>query len=580
MPNDPAAAEVQLHSVALPHIAYRFVEEGLINSAEAETLARNARQAGRAFHLEVIAQEIAPSARICELAAAEFGLPFVDLHSFDMDQAPKDLAASDLMERHTLLPLYLDRQNLYVAVKDPANTSGLESVHFNTGLTVRPVLVEPEKLDGLLANLIGTDDGGVSLSEIVNEAGLDETDLLDDPDKDVSAEDLDIDTPIVRLVNKVLHDAIRSRASDIHIEPYERVTRIRFRVDGVLQEAINPPANLTQKIVARLKIMTNLDIAERRIPQDGRMKLRLSRNRDIDFRLSTMPTVFGEKVVIRILDASAANLDIESLGMDETQLALYTEAIARPHGMILVSGPTGSGKTMSLYSALNVLNITQRNISSAEDPVEIYLPGINQVNINEKTGLTFAIVLRAFLRQDPDVLMVGEMRDLETAEIGVKASQTGHLVLSTVHTNDAPSSLIRLVNMGVAPFNIVSSVTLVLAQRLARKLCLHCRKSAQPGTELLQQAGFNEHQLDTMEFYEANEAGCSRCVQGYRGRTGLFEAMPMTDALGEMLLRGTSSIELVAQASSEGVATLRESGLAKVATGVTSLGEIERVTAL
>ena len=580
MPNDPAAADVQLHSVALPHIAYRFVEAGLINSAEAETLAVNARQAGRAFHLEVIAREIAPSARICELAAAEFGLPFVDLHSFDMDQAPKDLAASDLMERHTLLPLYLNRQNLYVAVKDPADTSGLESVHFNTGLAVHPVLVEPEKLDGLLANLIGTDDSGVSLSEIVNEAGLDETDLLDDPDKDISAEDLDIDTPIVRLVNKVLHDAIRSRASDIHIEPYERATRIRFRVDGVLQEAINPPANLTQKIVARLKIMTNLDIAERRIPQDGRMKLRLSRNRDIDFRLSTMPTVFGEKVVIRILDASAANLDIASLGMDETQLALYSHALARPHGMILVSGPTGSGKTISLYSALNVLNVTQRNISSAEDPVEIYLPGINQVNINEKTGLTFAIVLRAFLRQDPDVLMVGEMRDLETAEIGVKASQTGHLVLSTVHTNDAPSSLIRLVNMGVAPFNIVSSVTLVLAQRLARKLCLHCRQPAQVSAELLQQAGFNEQQLDTMQFHAANEAGCSRCVQGYRGRTGLFEAMPMTDALGEMLLRGTSSMELVAQTNREGVATLRESGLAKVAAGITSLGEIERVTAL
>ncbi len=437
-------------------------------------------------------------------------------------------------------------------------------------------MVDPRKLAVVLDRVLER-DGDLSLSDIVNEEGLDDIDLASEVEDDLhGALDLQIDTPIVRFVNKILQDAIRKGASDIHIEPYERNTRIRFRIDGVLHDAINPPQGLVHKIIARLKILGTLDIAERRLPQDGRMKIQFSRNRTIDFRISTMPTLFGEKMVIRILDTAAANLGFETIGMAPHQLETYRDAANQPHGMILVTGPTGSGKTVSLYSAINVLNITARNISSVEDPVEIYVNGVNQVNVNDRIGLTFSKVLRAFLRQDPDVLMIGEIRDLETAEIAVKAAQTGHLVLSTLHTNDAPSSLTRLVNIGVAPFNIASSVNLVIAQRLVRRLCESCRQPVSLNDEVLLRAGFDESQINSLEVYEA--VGCSGCTGGYRGRTGIFEVMPITEAIAKLVMSNCNALELDQQARLESVQTMRQSGLDKVAMGITTLEEIERVT--
>ena len=533
-------------------------------------------QENRSFFLQAIEQNSVPATEACKIASEEFGIPFMELDSVNTDLSPLDIVPNQLIDKHHVLPLYLRGSKLFIAVSDPNNNAGLDDIRFNTGLSISPILVDPRKLAIALENLL-EQDANVSLSDIVNEGGLDDIDLSDEAEDDPNSPiDLNIDTPIVRFVNKILQDGIRRGASDIHVEPYERATRIRYRIDGVLHDAINPPHGLVHKIIARLKILSKLDIAERRLPQDGRMKLAFSRNRTIDFRVSTMPTLFGEKMVIRVLDTAAASLGLETIGMDEDQLELYRRATSQPHGMVLVTGPTGSGKTVSLYSAINVLNTTERNISSVEDPVEIYVSGVNQVNINEKTGLSFAKVLRAFLRQDPDVLMVGEIRDLETAEIAIKAAQTGHLVLSTLHTNDAPSSLTRLINMGVAPFNIASSVNLVIAQRLVRRLCDSCRQVVNYNNDVLIRAGFEEDQLEDLELYEA--VGCSGCTSGYRGRTGIFEVMPITDSIQELIMSGASTLDIARQAEEEGILTMRQSGLYKVAEGVTTLEEVERVT--
>jgi type IV pilus assembly protein PilB len=567
----------QLENVMLPGLAEKMVKLDLLTEAAAQEINHNAMQENRSFYLQCIEQNAVPVTRACELLSEDFGIPFMDIESMNTELSPLDILPASLVEKHYMLPLYLRDTRLFVAVGDPGNTTAVDEAKFNTGLSISMVMVDPRKLALVLDKILDRGDD-VNLSDIVNEEGLDDIDLASEVEEEgFGAVDLQIDTPIVRFVNKILQDSIRKGASDIHIEPYEKQTRIRFRIDGVLHDAINPPMGLVHKIIARLKILASLDIAERRLPQDGRMKLQFSRNRNIDFRISTMPTLFGEKMVIRILDTSAANLGLETIGMNPEQLAHYRDATNQPHGMILVTGPTGSGKTVSLYSAVNLLNTVERNVSSVEDPVEIYLSGINQVNVNDRIGLTFAKTLRAFLRQDPDVIMVGEIRDLETAEIAVKAAQTGHLVLSTLHTNDAPSSLTRLVNMGVAPFNIASSVNLIIAQRLVRRLCDNCREPVDLPDDVLLTAGFKENSLANLEIFEA--AGCTGCSSGYRGRTGIFEVMPMSDEISELVMSGCSTLDIDRQARREGVKNMRQSGLEKVANGVTTLAEVERVTA-
>jgi type IV pilus assembly protein PilB len=566
----------QPEEISLPGLARKMVAKGLLTESAAMEVMTNAMHENRTFYLQSIEQNSVPVTEACHMASEEFGLPFVEVDSINTELSPMQLIPSNLMEKHHVLPLYLRGQKLFLGVGDPGDNSGLDEIKFSTGLNVSPVLLDPRKLKRLLDNMMDADEEA-SLADIVEEGNLGDIDLTSEVEEaDHAALNLQIDTPIVRFVNKILQDAIRRSASDIHIEPYEKTTRIRYRIDGVLHDAVSPPMGLVHKIVARLKIMSSLDIAERRAPQDGRMKLAFTRNRGIDFRVSTMPTLFGEKMVIRVLDTAAANLGVETIGLEEDQLNLYREAALAPHGMILVTGPTGSGKTVSLYSAMNVLNTTERNISSVEDPVEIYVTGINQVNIHEKAGRTFATILRAFLRQDPDVLMVGEIRDLETAEIAIKAAQTGHMVLSTLHTNDAPSSLTRLANMGVAPFNIASSVSLVIAQRLVRRLCDSCREPVKYPEKVLLDVGFKEEQLDSLSLYEA--IGCSGCTAGFRGRTGIFEAMPMTDEISHIVMANGSTLDIETQCRKEGIKSMRESGLLKVAAGITTLEEVERVT--
>jgi len=563
--------------ILLPGLAAKMVSRGMLTEAAAHEINHKAIEDKRSFYLQCIEQNAVPVVSACELVSEEFGIPFFDIDSMNMEQAPTDILPSQLIEKHYILPIFLRETRLYVAVGDPGNTLAIDEVKFNSGLSASLVLVDPRKL-ALVLDKVLERDGDISLDDLAGEEGLEDIDLAGEVEDDgQGALELQIDTPIVRFVNKILQDSIRRGASDIHIEPYETYTRIRFRIDGVLHDAINPPRGLVHKIIARLKILSSLDIAERRMPQDGRMKLQFSRNRSIDFRVSTLPTLFGEKMVIRILDTSAANLGLETIGMTPEQLQMYRDASEQPHGMILVTGPTGSGKTVSLYSALNVLNTVERNISSVEDPVEIYLNGINQVNVKERIGLTFATVLRAFLRQDPDVIMVGEIRDLETAEISVKAAQTGHLVLSTLHTNDAPSTLNRLVNMGVAPFNLASSINLIIAQRLVRRLCESCRETVDLPEDVLITAGYTPDQIENLQVYEA--VGCGGCSSGFRGRTGIFEVLPMTDEISELVMANGSTLDIERMARKQGVFSLRESGLQKVAQGLTTLGEIERVTA-
>jgi type IV pilus assembly protein PilB len=470
-------------------------------------------------------------------------------------------------------------KRLFLAVADPTNLHAIDEIKFATGLGVEAIVVEDDKLQKAVDKAIEQadaqmpnrgDDDGVDLESLEVTGGDDE---LDDK---VSRDDVE-DAPIVRFVNKLMLDAIRKGASDIHFEPYEKIYRVRFRMDGVLKEIAQPPVQLAGKLSARLKVMSRLDIAERRIPQDGRIKMKLSKNRSIDFRVSTCPTLFGEKIVLRILDASQAMMGIDALGYEPFQKALYEKNLARPQGMILVTGPTGSGKTVSLYTGLNILNREDTNISTAEDPSEINLPGVNQVNVNPKVGLTFASAMRAFLRQDPDVIMVGEIRDLETAEIAIKAAQTGHLVLSTLHTNDAPQTLTRLVDMGVKPYAIATSVSLIIAQRLARKLCSNCKQPMDVPREALLKEGFDEADVATgLKIFTPK--GCANCTDGYKGRCGIYQVLPVTDAIARIILAGGGAVEISDEAKREGVWDLRRSGLEKVKAGITSLEEINSVT--
>ena len=562
--------------VLLTGLAARLVRDRLLTPAEAERLNAESLTNKVSFVTRLVESKKLDALTIAKVASEEFGIPLLDISAFDSETFPIKLVDAKLIRRHRVLPIFKRGNRLFVAVADPTNLTALDEIKFNTGLLPEPLLVEEGKLGQLIdRNLSDTGDSLADMAVSESLEGIDTTGDSAEP-ADAAAESDINDKPIVRFVNKILLDAINRGASDIHIEPYERTYRVRFRTDGVLQEVAAPPIALAARIAARVKILARLDISERRIPQDGRMKIRVSKTRAIDFRVSTLPTLFGEKVVMRLLDPASASLGVDKLGFESDQKAIYLEAIERPYGMVLVTGPTGSGKTVTLYTALNILNTPDRNISTAEDPVEINLAGINQVNINERAKLTFATALRAFLRQDPDIIMVGEIRDLETAEIAIKAAQTGHMVISTLHTNDAPQTLGRLVNMGVPPFNIASAVNLIIAQRLARRLCVHCRKPLELPEAVLRRAGFRAEDIPDLKIF--GPGGCDQCNGGYKGRVGIYQVMPITEEIQRIILNHGTAIDIAEQARKEGVRSLRESGLIKVKLGVTSLEEIIAVS--
>jgi type IV pilus assembly protein PilB len=550
--------------------------DGLLAEELATDAQQKALKSREPFVSYLVANKILDSASIASSACQEFGTPLFDLKAMELDAAPVSLVDEKLIRQHHTLPLFKRGNRLFVAVSDPTNLQALDEIKFHTGISTETILVEEDKLVKAIEQAL--DSADTSMTDLLDE-DLDNLDISSGDEDSVADDtrDADIDdTPVVRFVNKVLLDAINKGASDIHIEPYEKNFRIRFRQDGVLHEVAAPPVNMATRLVSRLKVMSKMDIAERRKPQDGRIKMALSKKRAIDFRVNSCPTLFGEKVVLRILDPTSAQLGIDMLGYEEEQKNLYMENLNKPYGMILVTGPTGSGKTVSLYTGLNILNTSDRNISTCEDPVEINLSGINQCNMNPKAGLTFASALRAFLRQDPDIIMVGEIRDLETAEIAIKAAQTGHMVMSTLHTNDAPQTLTRLANMGVPPYNIASSVNLIIAQRLARRLCSSCKKPVDIPREALLEEGFKEEEMDGLTLYSA--VGCDQCADGYKGRVGIYQVMPVSEAIGRIIMENGNAMQLGDQASKEGVADLRASGLKKVKDGVTTLEEINRVT--
>ena len=570
---------VAANLVGITGIARRLVQDGALD----ETAARNA-MAQAATAKVPLAQWLAEkklvnAAQLAAANAVEFGMPLLDASVLDAGQNAMKLVSEDLLRRHNVLPLFKRGGRLFIGTSNP--TQSLDEIKFHTNLVVEPILVDEDQIRRTLDLWVASNES------LTGGLGDDEEGM---GDLDVAAGDEDMggggdtgidakgdDTPVVKFVNKVLVDAIKRGASDIHFEPYETDYRVRLRIDGILKQVAKAPVKLSSRIAARLKVMSQLDIAEKRVPQDGRIKLNLSKTKQIDFRVSTLPTLFGEKIVLRILDGSAAKLGIDKLGYEPDQQKLFEEAIQKPYGMVLVTGPTGSGKTVSLYTALGILNDEVRNISTVEDPVEIRLPGVNQVQQNTKRGMTFAAALRSFLRQDPDIIMVGEIRDLETAEIAIKAAQTGHMVLSTLHTNDAPQTIARLMNMGIAPYNITSSVTLVIAQRLARRLCPKCKKPVELPKPALLAEGFTEAEIDAgFTLYDA--VGCDECTEGYKGRTGIYQVMPMSDDIQAIVLEGGNAMQIAAVAQKAGIRDLRQSALMKVRNGVTSLAEINRVT--
>jgi type IV pilus assembly protein PilB len=556
----------------------RLVQDGLLDESSMLQALADAKAQKTSVVTQLVAKGIVAARDIAISASTEFGVPLLDLDAIPTDLEIVKIANEKLLAKHRVLPLYKRGKRLFIAVSDPTSLAAIDEIKFATGLSVEAILVEDDKLqkavdkaveqsDRAMTNL--SDEEGVDLENLEISGG--DAELEDDSSSEVD------DAPIVKFVNKVLLDAIRRGASDVHFEPYEKIYRIRYRVDGILKEMASPPVQLAMKISARVKVMSRLDIAERRVPQDGRIKMKISKTRSIDFRVSTCPTLFGEKIVMRILDPSSAMLGIDALGYEPFQKVLYLKYLAKPQGMILVTGPTGSGKTVSLYTGINILNKEDTNISTAEDPAEINLPGVNQVNVNAKVGLTFASALRAFLRQDPDVVMVGEIRDLETAEIAIKAAQTGHLVLSTLHTNDAPQTLTRLIDMGVKPYAIATSVSLIIAQRLARRLCNTCKELATVPDEALLKEGFQPEDVAAgIKIYAPK--GCSNCTDGYKGRLGIYQVMPVTDAIGRIIMGGGNAIDINDQARAEGVWDLRRAGLEKVRSGLTSLEEINSVT--
>ncbi|HEX9706898.1 MAG TPA: type IV-A pilus assembly ATPase PilB [Steroidobacteraceae bacterium] len=577
--NDNAVAAGSVRAV-LTGLPQRLVLDGLVGESAMLDAIASARE--RKTHLVswLVSHDMAAARDIAIAAAQEFGMPILDLDSVAIDIDTIRLVSDKLLAKHRVLPLVKRGKRLHVGVSDPTILHAVDEIKFQTGLAIEAVVVEDDKLQRAVQKAIeqvDTSMPGIGHDDDFDLENLDVSHGDDQMESEASRDDIE-DAPIVRFVNKIMLDAIRKSASDIHFEPYEKYYRIRLRIDGVLREIAQPPVQLATKLAARLKVMSRLDIAERRVPQDGRIKMRLSKNRSIDFRVSSCPTLFGEKIVLRILDASTAMMGIDALGYEGFQKELYLKTLARPQGMILVTGPTGSGKTVSLYTGLSILNVEDTNISTAEDPAEIVLPGVNQVNVNPKVGLTFASALRAFLRQDPDVIMVGEVRDLETAEIAIKAAQTGHLVLSTLHTNDAPQTLTRLVDMGVKPYAIATSVSLIIAQRLARRLCVNCKTPLDIPHEALVREGFTEDQISKPDFKVYKAVGCSQCTDGYKGRVGIYEVLPVSEQIGRIILEGGSAPHIRDEARKEGVWDLRTAGLKKVRDGMTSLEEVNRVT--
>src|SRR5215471_10256841 len=577
--NDNASATLGATRSGFGGLPQRLVQDGVVDEAAMLEAVNAARERKTNVVTQLVNSGAASARDIAVAASNEFGVPLFDIDAVNLDLDVVRLVSDKLLARHRVLPLYRRGKRLFLAVADPTNLHAIDEVRFGTGLGVEAIVVEDDKLQKAIDKALEqvdsqmsalADEGDMDLESLEVSGGEEE---LDDK---IGRDDVE-DAPIVRFVNKVMLDAIRRGASDIHFEPFEKTYRVRLRMDGVLKEIAQPPVQLAPKLSARLKVMSRLDIAERRVPQDGRIKMKLSKNRAIDFRVSTCPTLFGEKIVLRILDPAQAMLGIDSLGYEPFQKDLYQKYLAKPQGMILVTGPTGSGKTVSLYTGLNILNREDTNISTAEDPAEINLPGVNQVNVNPKVGLTFATAMRAFLRQDPDVIMVGEIRDLETAEIAIKAAQTGHLVLSTLHTNDAPQTLTRLVDMGVKPYAIATSVSLIIAQRLARRLCSQCKHPVDVPREALLKEGFTEADVRAgLKIYGAK--GCANCSDGYKGRCGIYQVMPVSEALGRIIMEGGNAIDIADQAAKEGVWDLRRSGLEKVKAGVTSIEEVNSVT--
>lgn len=565
-------------NIQLSGLARRLVKDNLLDEETALEIDRQATANKNLFVPQLVASGKVDARVIAEKASDEFGVPLLDLNAFNVESLPTGLVDTKLISKHHALPLFHRGNRLFIAVSDPTNQTALDEIKFHTGIKTDLVLVDEvalsaaihesvesaESLEG--GNFDGFEDGDLDL----------ELDTSDDDQGEPSDEGNIDETPIVRFINKVLVDAIRDGASDIHFEPYEKSYRVRFRTDGILREVVRPPQNLAPRMAARLKVMSQMDISERRMPQDGRIKMKLSKNRAIDFRVNTLPCLFGEKIVLRILDPSSAQMGIDMLGYEPEQKDMFMEALKQPQGMILVTGPTGSGKTVSLYTGLNILNTPDVNISTAEDPVEINLDGINQCHVNPKFGLTFAEALRSFLRQDPDIIMVGEIRDLETAEISIKAAQTGHMVMSTLHTNSAAETITRLLNMGIPSFNIATSVSLIIAQRLARRLCKECKTPADIPREALLEMGFSEDELKDMTLFSA--VGCSKCTEGYKGRVGIYEVVKITPELARIIMEEGNSIEIGRQARKEGFNDLRKSALRKAASGDTSLEEVNRVT--
>jgi type IV pilus assembly protein PilB len=571
MPAQPASL------MRLPSLGRKLVEAGLLTEEKALELADKATEKGRTFTSHVVREKAVDAMGFAHLAAEDFGMPLVDLSAVNLKHAPMDAVSEELIRKHLILPIMKRGKRLFVAAADPGNKAGIDELAFSTGLSVEAILAPYNAIEPAMDRaLAGSTQAFTELTEDEDDLDNLKFDQGEQEEEAAEAGAGSDDAPVVRFVNKVLVDAIRKGASDIHFEPYEEDYRVRFRVDGVLVTQVRPPKRMAPRLSARLKVMASLDIAERRVPQDGRIKLNLTKNQAYDFRVSTCPTLWGEKIVLRILDSSGAYLGPEKLGFEKKQQEDYLTAISKPYGMVLVTGPTGSGKTVTLYTALGILNDEGRNISTVEDPVEIRMKGINQVQQNVKQGLTFAAALRSFLRQDPDIIMVGEIRDLETAEIAIKAAQTGHLVLSTLHTNDAPASVARLANMGVPTYNIVSTVHLVLAQRLARTLHT-CKKPEEVPDEALLKLGFTEEEVaEGVKVYQAGE--CDQCTAGYKGRSGVFQVMPVSEEMEQIILEGGGALQLERQAAKEGIIDLRRAALNKVKGGKISLAEMNRVT--
>jgi type IV pilus assembly protein PilB len=569
-----------VNSQTAPKITFGLIKslinKGFIDETDTPELISQAKKEKISVLSYILSRQLVDNYSVAMIAVEEFGLPFLDLDVIDIQQLPLSELTDSLIREHQVLPLFKRNNTLFIALSDPTNSHTLNQIKFHTRQQTEIIIVEDNKLNTTIQLCLDAQE--TTIADILDEniSIIEEEEPLPTQQNQIENSSEIDDAPIVRFVKKILVDAIKKGASDIHVEPYEHFFRIRFRADGILQEIATPPSNMANRMISRIKVMAKMDIAVRRIPQDGRIKIKLSKDKLIDFRVNTCPTLYGEKVVLRILDPSSATLGIEALGFESNQMKSFMNAINQPYGLILITGPTGSGKTVTLYTALNILNSPQLNISTAEDPVEITLPGINQVTMNTKAGVNFSTTLRAFLRQDPDVIMVGEIRDQETAEIAVKAAQTGHLVLSTLHTNDAPQTLNRLIQMGIPPYNIISSIQLIVAQRLVRKLCNHCKQKEKLPNKILLDAGFNQESLKNLTLFTPQ--GCEHCHNGYLGRIGIYQVMPISDAMQQLILSNCDSNQLETQCQSENILNLRQSALKKVSAGITSLEEINRIT--